>query len=120
MRIVIDGDSVALDRPDNWPSILRTEHDLDVICLASHQAITTDILHRLNDAIKHNPEWYYLQLGQWSCNHQSYFTFRDDLSHIVAKLHGNHIKVCLMTPPPAFKQVDWTSDVIREIGRAHV
>ena len=120
MRVVIDGDSVALYRGDNWPHHFREHYQPDFFEVLSNNSVTTlDVIERLRKVIDMTPDIYFLHLGQWASKNSDWHEFNCDMEYIVSKLHMEGIMVCLITPPPFTPDNYWTANSIRDIARKY-
>lgn len=109
--MIFDGDSVACC---DYPEMVANFYHVPFFNHATYQATTRELRHRLSSIVA---EWYICQIGQWSCDHQEYQPFVDDLHFICKTLHEKGIKVCLVTPPASYYKTDWTAKVIRDTAR---
>ena len=119
MNVVIDGDSVAKLRPDNWPALFADRYHVKVTCLASDEAKTPVVMDRLPKAFAASPDLYILQLGQWSYHNEERAAFFSGMSHIISAVHDKGVPVVLCTPthmaPPEHPD-KWTVEVIHDLS----
>jgi hypothetical protein len=99
MRVIIEGDSCAEPRDDNWPILLARLKGWYPVNLSQHRSDSDEVLQRLTEAMYVPPNLYILQLGQWSSHNEMGTEFLNRLGLIVSTLHRAHVKVCLVTPP---------------------
>lgn len=117
MILVVDGDSVADARPENWPAQLAARTGVVVVNISRHNSTTLDILTRLERAIDADPTWYVLQVGQWSSKNQDRRSFMRDVRYAVRTMHMAGVRVCLVTPPCGMPETRWTAEVVRAVAR---
>ena len=92
MNVVIDGDSVAKLREDNWSGMFAA------------------------------PDLYILQLGQWSYHNESAPQFTDGMSRIISAVHDMGVPVILCTPThmaPHDHPEKWTVRAIHDLARRY-
>jgi hypothetical protein len=110
--MVFDGDSVACS---DYPKMVADFYHSPYKQFSSYQATTRELRHRLS--LSDKAQWYICQIGQWSCDHQEYEPFANDLAHICKTLHERGTKIVLVTPPAAYYKTEWTAKVVRDIAR---
>lgn len=122
MNVVIDGDSVAKLRPDNWPALFAERYYVGVTHLASDEAMTPVVIDRLPQVFAARPDLYILQLGQWSYHNEPPTQFVSGMSRIISELHSAGIPVILCTPThmvPRDHPEKWTVPAIHSLARRY-
>lgn len=103
--IVVDGDSVAVGEHEgkaldySWPQLMAAGAGKPVKCLARHQSTAYDCLLRMPRALGYKPDWYVLQIGQWSQNHELMEDFERYTRQIIERARLAKVRVILVTPP---------------------
>ena len=120
MRVVIDGDSVAEHRADNWPSFLsQFRPTFNIVNLSEHRSTTLDVIARISKALWDPTDLYILQLGQWSSRNQDLNSFHEDIGYIVRQVHACGVPVCLSTPASMDPLVVCYVETVCELAAIH-
>lgn len=106
--IVFDGDSVisrsgfGLPFDSGWAYKLAANRGKEHINLGTPESTAAKCYMRLWKALKSNPGWYVLQIGQWSLTHEPVDQFEKYLRKIIETVNQTDCKVCLVTQPRVF------------------
>lgn len=117
--IVVDGDSVAENRVDNWPVLLGAAMQREVRNISAHQSTTKHILRRMDYADSLKPTWYVVCIGQWSCKNEEMRDFESGTERIVRAARERMMRPCLVTPPFSIVESHWTAAVVRRIAHLY-
>lgn len=102
--IVFDGDSMMCQKgygitPEHhWAHLVadgRTYENIGV-----HMSTAEDCAKRLDVALDHYPQWYVLQIGQWSQNHEPLSTFEHQVRRICEYMNLERVRTVLVSPAP--------------------
>ena len=109
--IVFDGDSVMkgerpiTTREQTWPYLLAGMFKSKMVNLAGEQGTAADCRKRLSMVLEKAPESYFLQVGQWSQNHEPQQDFKRSLQELIEPLVTLRIPVVVVSPPHQFERI---------------
>lgn len=104
--IVFDGDSVLAPgihgaTPDQvWPGMVSQRLGIPHVNLAKSETTAEKSFIRVWKVLEHKPQWYVLQIGQWSSSQEPLGRFEKYLREIIEIMNLAHINVMLVSPPP--------------------
>lgn len=122
MRIVVDGDSVAMvdtQHPEDcWPTMLGEILGAEVEVLAQPESTAEDCSKSIDKVIDKDPDFYVLQIGQWSQNHEEPGELFAAVSDAIHWAQFSGIKVILVEPPTKVsEQYQSILDALGDCGR---
>lgn len=100
--IVFDGDSVVLqkgygiDAEKSWPHLAAK--GIPYVNVGVHMSTAHDVHERLTGTLDFKPDWYVLQIGQWSQNHEELSTFEYFVRKICERVNLKGVGIILVTP----------------------
>ena len=119
MRVIIEGDSCAEPRDDNWPILLARLKGWYPVNLSEHRSDSDEVLQRLPKAMYVPPNLYILQLGQWSSHNEELGPMYERMNIIVKTLHLAGVKVCLVTPPSMDPKTVPYAQAVRDVAKIY-
>lgn len=111
--IVFDGDSTLVfedfgtPEASSWPHLLAANRGHEYMNIAKQQSTAAKCRTRLWKALSLDPDWYVLQVGQWSAANEPIDDFERHVRYIVefSKIHA--VQPCLVGPPAS---VQWNTE----------
>lgn len=113
------GERPTVAREQTWPYIVACRLKSKMVNLAKEQALSEDALERLPIVLASGPSRYFLQLGQWSQNHEEPQPFMANLKRLIETLSMARIPIWLVSPPHQFARIGdfWEYfDILRTLG----
>ncbi len=117
--IVFDGDSTiaagvhGVPEDKTWPYMLSKSIPALYVNMAKSESTAARCYLRLWKAIQHNPKWYVLQVGQWSCTQEPIDAFEHYVRLIIEEMNQRECEVLLITPPFTLKRERFSADPYR-------